>query len=580
MKLIYSLRFKLSALYLVTIIIPTVILSFSMPRYYQHTISKETEVLTEGSLDLLTQNILIYLEDLDRLTYAPYLNQRLLESLAVKSSSRYESLDYYTKKETLDEIDNMLSYNLEMARYDIVSALLIARDGTPFVSCGKWQNIALKKNYAYTDQKWFQDAVAADGKAAFISSHPQDYLSTPLASQVFSVARLIKDPVTQDNLAVVMADADTVVLKQILNKVTFNVSSIVSIFDEKNNLIYSTRSLSPEMITQTLNRAPVVREKRESYVLVSRSVNRANWSMAVLFSHSELMSKFRLIYVIGILFAAGELLLAFSLFCILSQIITGPFKEMMQAMKEVEKGNLEVSLTLKGNDEISRLGRALNQMVKRLQELIDKEYRAELSKRNAEYHALQSQIQPHFLYNTLNGLIGLNRLGRRDDLEAAILSLTGMLRYTLEHGDWTTVAEEFLLLQMYCDLQKLRFEDRLEFHIEYTEEASGVRIPKLLLQPLVENSIIHGAEPLKRKVCITVFAGIESREDIEYLKITVEDDGTGFNMYELSGRSPIGLSNVRERLQLAYHTACLVVNSRIGSGTQVLITIPVKDVKP
>lgn len=579
MKLIYSLRFKLSALYLVTIIIPTVILSFSMPRYYQHIVSKETEVLTEGSLSLLTQNIMIYLEDLDRLTYAPYLNQRLLDALAVKSSSKYDSLDIYTKKETLDEIDNMLSYNLEMSRYDIASAILITRDGTPFVSCGKWQNVAIKNNYVYPEQKWFKDAVAANGRAAFISSHPQDYLSTPLASQVFSVARLVKDPVTQNNLAVLMADADTVVLERILNKVTFNVSSIVSIFDEKDNLIYSTRPLSHEMMTQILDKAPVIKEKKDSYVQVSRPVDRANWNIVVLFSHSELMLKFRLIYVIGILFAVGELILAFSLFYVLSQIITRPFKGMMKTMKEVEKGNLQVSLDIKGNDEISRLGRALNQMVRRLNELIDREYRAELSKRNAEYHALQSQIQPHFLYNTLNGLIGLNRLGRRDDLEEAIISLTGMLRYTLEHGDWSTISEEFVLLQRYCDLQKLRFENRLEFIIEYPEEVSNFKIPKLLLQPLVENSVIHGAEPLKRKVCITVRAGIEAKEGMDYLAITAEDDGIGFNVAEVSTGKSVGLSNVRERLQLAYNTACMSINSRRDSGTQIIISIPVKDVK-
>ncbi len=579
MKLIYSLRFKLSSLYLITIIIPTIILAFSMPGYYQHILSKQTEVLTESTLNILTENINMYLDDLDRLTYSPYLRQASLDALLLKSSGNFDKVDYYTQKMALDEINDILYFPLKMSRKDVISAILITNDGTPIFSSMKWNSITLKENYTYSEQKWYKAAVNANGKAAFISPHSQDYLSTPLAKQVFSVARLIKDPVTQNRLAVVMADADTVVLSQILKKVKFNVSSIVTIFDDKNNLIYSTSPLSNDVLKQVLNESPEIYGNNDSYISVSRPIKYAGWNVVVLLSNKEIMSNFRWIYVIGILFAVGELIIAFSLFFFLSRIITKPFKLMTQAMSEVVKGNMQVSLNATGKDEVSLLCRSLDQMIKRLNILIDREYRSELSKRNAEYHALQSQIQPHFLYNTLNGFIGLNRLGRRDELEDGIISLTGMLRYTLEQGDWTTIAKECTLLRRYCDLQKLRFDDRLEFNIQCSDQVLEFKIPKLLLQPLVENSIIHGTEPIKRKVHINIFSSITAIYDKDYLQILIQDDGAGFDPDESLINNSVGLSNVRERLKYAYDSAVMTIESKVNFGTKITINIPLKDVK-
>ncbi len=578
MKLIYSLRFKLSSLYLITIIIPTIILAFSMPGYYQHILSKQTEVLTESTLNILTENINMYLDDLDRLTYSPYLRQASLDALLLKSSGNFDKVDYYTQKMALDEINDILYFPLKMSRKDVISAILITNDGTPIFSSMKWNSITLKEDYTYSEQKWYKAAVNANGKAAFISPHSQDYLSTPLATQVFSVARLIKDPVTQNRLAVVMADADTVVLSQILKKVKFNVSSIVTIFDDNNNLIYSTSPLSNDVLKQVLNESPEIYGNNDSYISVSRPIKYAGWNVVVLLSNKEIMSNFRWIYVIGILFAVGELIIAFSLFFFLSRIITKPFKLMTQAMSEVVKGNMQVSLNATGKDEVSLLCRSLDQMIKRLNILIDREYRSELSKRNAEYHALQSQIQPHFLYNTLNGFIGLNRLGRRDELEDGIISLTGMLRYTLEQGDWTTIAKECTLLRRYCDLQKLRFEDRLEFNIQCSDQVLEFKIPKLLLQPLVENSIIHGTEPIKRKVHINIFSSITSIYDKDYLQILIQDDGAGFDPDESLINNSVGLSNVKERLKYAYDSAVMTIESKVNFGTKITINIPLKDV--
>ena len=201
-------------------------------------------------------------------------------------------------------------------------------------------------------------------------------------------------------------------------------------------------------------------------------------------------------------------------------------------------------------------------------------YRELLGKREAEYRALQAQIQPHFLYNILSGLVGLNRLGDQRGLERALFSLKDMLRYILDTGQWTTVAEELGFITRYCDLQRLRFPERLAVSIRHDEGSSGVRIPKLLLQPVVENAVIHGIEPLDRPGRLVVEAQVEGKNGRALTRITVMDDGVGFSAETGDVAERIGLANVRERLRLAYPDARLAIESGPGRGTRICIEIP------
>ncbi len=201
-------------------------------------------------------------------------------------------------------------------------------------------------------------------------------------------------------------------------------------------------------------------------------------------------------------------------------------------------------------------------------------YKELLEKREAEYRALQAQIQPHFLYNVLNGLVGLNRMGDARTLESALFSLKDMLRYILDSSRWTTVGEELAFISRYCELQRLRFADRLAVRIHHDEESSAYRIPKLLLQPVVENAVIHGIEPLDRPGLLTVEAAFAGENGQRVLCITVTDDGVGFPSGGKEIEERIGLLNVRERLRIAYPDARLAMESSPGSGTRISIEIP------
>ncbi|WP_248925841.1 cache domain-containing sensor histidine kinase [Paenibacillus hamazuiensis] len=585
MKWLHSIRFRLTLLFLATIVFPVALIVMKLPDYYSSIIAKQAKALTDNTLTALTYNIETYLDDLDRMTIAPYLNNDVMAALKLKASRQYAEASAYSKMQAEIALAYTLPKFLNNTRKDILGVILLPFDGSVYVTSPSGTTESTP-DFAFSRQIWYRKAVESDGNVAFISAHVQDYISTSLQREVFSVARLIKDPDSQKPLAVIMADADTILLAKMINGVRFDNRSIVAVMDDHHNLLYSNYPLSSDVLAKLAAQGEKVTSGGETYSVVKKTISRSNWSIAVLFPDSVIRAQLSWIYWVGLLFAAGGLLIALLLFFTVSHWIVTPFKQMIHVMKKVQRGDLTSRYRARGHDEIAQLGASLNTMIAQLEELIDREYKAVLGQRVADYRALQSQIQPHFLYNTLSGFIGLNRTGQSQLLEKAILSLSGLLRYILGHNDWSLLRDELDFIAKYCELQRIRFQERLQFRIELEAGLEEIKLPKLLLQPLVENAIIHGIEPLFRPCTLTVAASrrfrrfdhsVDSLEE-EVLEIQVADDGAGFDA--AAGGESVGLSNVRERLKLAYGRGMFRIDSAIGQGTTASIIIPWKDVSP
>ena len=196
-----------------------------------------------------------------------------------------------------------------------------------------------------------------------------------------------------------------------------------------------------------------------------------------------------------------------------------------------------------------------------------------LEKGKAEYQALQSQVQPHFINNVMSALFALNRKGEREILESSILSFRKMLRYVQDGRRDTTIAEEFDFLREYLELQKLRFGERLNYSLILREGTGNIVIPRLLLQPLVENSVIHGLEPLDRTGHLIAESSWSYREDSRILEIEIKDNGAGLPPEVIQGGGRIGLPNVKARLRLTYPGARFSVMSQEGEGTRIRMEI-------
>ncbi len=229
-------------------------------------------------------------------------------------------------------------------------------------------------------------------------------------------------------------------------------------------------------------------------------------------------------------------------------------------------------------DEVGALAAGFNEMTGRNRELVELLLEEKKRQEQLKLSLLQSQIKPHFLYNTLDTIYCLVLMGKKEEAGRMTKLLSDYYRHVLSNGmDWVLLFEEIKYTSNYLQIQSIRYNDILDFEICVEEEVENIKIPKLTLQPLVENAIYHGIKPLDRKGHIRVL--VKQKEDIVYLR--VQDDGVGLSgerFWEVlqkgaqSGDS-FGLRNVAERLQLYYGERCALELEEKAQGTTILICI-------
>jgi len=262
----------------------------------------------------------------------------------------------------------------------------------------------------------------------------------------------------------------------------------------------------------------------------------------------------------------------------ISKSISAPVRDLTRSMKEVEKGNFLTRVAVKSNDEIGELGRAFNRMTGRIDELIHNVKEKQESLRVLEVNALALQMNPHFLYNTLDLIKWSAKLGKNKEVSEIAVQFGKLLRQIINNkNEFVTVGYELDLISAYVSIQKKRYE-QLEVGFGLEKEIIHKHIPKLMLQPLVENAIVHGMENKigSGKINISAY-----RQD-GYLIFTVSDDGCGMTEEQLrtvrkfksEGMYRIGLSNIESRAKMYGDESCgLTINSVEGVGTTIVLRL-------
>lgn len=262
----------------------------------------------------------------------------------------------------------------------------------------------------------------------------------------------------------------------------------------------------------------------------------------------------------------------------LSSIVSNPVQELSTAFREINKGNLSARVSFHGNrNELEGLGRDFNYMAASLEKLIEQEYKNSLLLQEAELSMLKSQINPHFLYNCMNMINMAAHLDETEEISKMSVILSQLFRYVLSDPEKeVSLREELQQVENYLDIYKIRYKDRLDVEISAPTELLHQPILKMMIQPLVENAMIHGIEQKVEKGIVKVI--VESAGD--YILIHVMDNGAGFGTSTEKGES-IGLENVRRRIDLYYGgDSCLEIG-RENDFTRVTIKVkPVNRKEP
>ena len=273
----------------------------------------------------------------------------------------------------------------------------------------------------------------------------------------------------------------------------------------------------------------------------------------------------------------------------LSRSIYTPIKKLHDVTTTITKNDLQALMTSDNVDEITELGMSFNIMIGKIKELLDSKIKEQENLKKAELRALQAQINPHFLYNTLDTIIWMAESKKTDQVVKIVSALSNFFRISLSKGrDWITIGEELERIRSYLTIQKMRYRDILDFRIEVDEYVSEHTILKLLLQPLVENALYHGIKNKRQGGTIVVRARRKGRDEV---LLEVEDNGIGFTPEKLaqlraeleddSGdiklESGFGIGNVNKRIRLYYGKPYgLSIQSEYTTGTCVTLVIPAK----
>lgn len=308
----------------------------------------------------------------------------------------------------------------------------------------------------------------------------------------------------------------------------------------------------------------------------------SDWILCAMVENAQIHATTTQITQILIVACLGLLLAAVLFTSLLSASVLRPIRQLKENMAQVAQGNLNSFYAGSGHDEISVLGRSFNQMLTQLKRLIAQLVQEQQKKRAAELRALQSQINPHFLYNTLDTIQWKALEHQAVDIAEMIQMLSQLFRISLNNGKERITAEEELThVQNYLAIQKIRYGDTISYDIEADPATFSYRIPKLIIQPLVENSIYHGIKPTGRPGQIHICL----RRKDAFLQIQVADTGAGIaleklqeirrNLEQSLETDHYGLYNVNERLRLRYGNAYrLTLDSCPGKGTCVLLSLP------
>ncbi|PTV98775.1 histidine kinase/DNA gyrase B/HSP90-like ATPase [Halanaerobium saccharolyticum] len=276
-------------------------------------------------------------------------------------------------------------------------------------------------------------------------------------------------------------------------------------------------------------------------------------------------------------------LLAVFLSYIFTRSISDPLNNLVEAMNQVEEGNLEVQIDDQAQDELAAASSNFNQMVVELKELVEDVKENEKQKNDLEFKALQAQINPHFLSNILNTARLLADMQNADNLENFLSSVINLLHLSMNNKeDFITVAKEVEYLKSYLNIQQFRLHNKFEVKFEIEENLMNYKIPRFLLQPVVENSIIHGISGKSGQGLIEI-KGFTQNEQVIF---TITDDGIGMTEQEIKDLlsenkmnkgqfSGIGINNVKERIELYFGREYgIEIESLKGYFTTVKIILP------
>lgn len=571
------------------IICPLVLIALLMNQKMSQIISRQTH---ENRLEILKQsqkNISSVLSEVDRISVSLLSNDSLQEYcdfyINAKNSKNYSG-DFSLRQQQLK--DHIIRFTNELAvSKSYIHSISIISDRESIIQYGGFVDPQ--------DTRYFENAIAQKGRGYWTPVYQIDYgYDSKFNVPVVSYIRCVNDLNAFRTLAMEKITIKEQALRSIYavksenqheDDLLFIISNTGNIISAEDKELLNTKISDYALMEGNMdmdNGYFKIKSKTGSKSIFYSSIENTTWKLIQVVSRKTMdlpMAMVNQIIIISIL-----LCILFSILFTLIQnkYVIKPIISLSKEMKKIEGGDFEVSLPVLSENETGMLTVQFLNMAKELKYLFETVYQAEIKEREAELMALQMQINPHFLYNTLDAIYWLAYKNKDYLVGRQIEALANIFRHTLNSGnELTTIREELLHLQNYMQIQKIRLGERITLEIDTQPEFEYCQTLKLILQPLVENAIIHGLEEKEEGGVIKV--SVERIGD--HMRYTIMDNGLGtdeqairnaLNSPQSSTGKCLALKNIHDRVRIKYGSDYgLQFYSTANLGTRVLVTFPI-----
>ena len=573
-----SIQSVIFATVAVLVLSAVVIVTGVSMKFTNTSIFENSSEYTHTIIQQMNQNIDSYIDYMENIAYLISSNEDVQDYLFD------EKIDNEGRYRILNQFQTILD-----SRSDIRNVGIISKNGRMLINDG---SKSVNQDLDLNTQEWYATALEKPNGPILTSSHVQHIISGE-RPWVITLSRGIRDRSgSGEKEGVFFIDLNYSAISGLCDQSTVGTKGYAFILDAKGNIVYhpQQQQLYNELQTENIS---LIMDTDEDTVLtgtgndgklysISRS-EKTGWTVVDCTNVKELLSKSRQAQSVYVLTAIILVIVALLFSRFMARSITLPIQKLRDSMKKVQEGDFSVSdVVVDSKNEIGSLTKSFDVMTHRIHELMEQNVHEQEEKRKSEFKALQSQINPHFLYNTLDSIIWMAEGKKNEEVVLMTASLARLLRQSISNEDEVVpIANEVEYARGYLTIQKMRYKDKLEFQIEVDSSILYIPLIKLVLQPIIENAIYHGLKYKESKGLLIVKGFMKDGNAV----LQVIDDGVGMDEETLAHiydkhkvnyhSNGVGVYNVQKRLKLYYgEDYGITYTSELGKGTTATITIP------
>ncbi|MBB3108323.1 two-component system sensor histidine kinase YesM [Paenibacillus phyllosphaerae] len=584
-----SISFAFSCLILVTIVV-TSLISY---RLSVDAVEQNATGYIEEIIKQVNSNIQSYVDNMENISLLAMTNKDVKYYISDNDFISTEERRVYEKR--ISDLFQAILYT----RQDIASIMVFGYNDR-FVSDRRITS--LNPNADVRNAPWYKSAKAAGGQSVISAPHVQNIIQNEYR-WVVSLSRELRSTDGISPEGIFLVDLNLSVINDICRQINLGNKGYVFIVDQEGNIVYHPQQqliysgLASEKIDEVnaaASGASFTTGEGDGKRIYSVQGTNFGWKIVGVAYGDELIANKDTLSRSLFLYAFFGLAIALLLSVLLSHQLSRPIKNLQKDMKLVEKGNFDIKTEIGQMNEIGQLGRTFNMMVGQIKNLMEEAILTQEQKRKSELALLQSQINPHFLYNTLDSIIWMAEQKKHEEVVLMTSALAKLFRSSIsKEKELVPIRVEIEHIKNYLIIQKMRYNNQLDYRLDIAPSIMMYRSLKILLQPFVENAIYHGIRNKPEMGLITI-RGYEEEDRIVF---EVEDDGLGMTEEKLemllepvggsglsdplqsgSGGKGIGISNVNERIKLFFGEPYgIQIRSELEVGTCVTIIIPKLD---